>query len=87
MLIQPFVNYNLEDGWYLTSAPIITANWNADSSDQWTVPVGGGFGKIIKVGKLPINLQLQGFYNIEAPDAAGDWSLRFQFQFLFPKAK
>ena len=23
---QPFVNYNLDDGWYLTSSPIITAN-------------------------------------------------------------
>lgn len=24
---QPFINYNLSDGWYLTSAPIITADW------------------------------------------------------------
>ena len=35
---QPFVNYNLSDGWYLTSAPIITADWEADrSADTWTV--------------------------------------------------
>lgn len=27
---QYFVNYNLDDGWYLTSAPVITANWEAD---------------------------------------------------------
>jgi hypothetical protein len=27
MLLQPFVNYNLPDGWYLVSSPIITANW------------------------------------------------------------
>ena len=34
---QYFVNYNLPDGWYLTSAPIMTANWEADrSSDTWT---------------------------------------------------
>ena len=26
-LAQYFINYNLSDGWYLTSAPIITANW------------------------------------------------------------
>ena len=29
LLLQPFVNYNMEDGWYLVSSPIITANWEA----------------------------------------------------------
>jgi hypothetical protein len=33
MLIQPFVNYNLPDGWYPVSSPIITANGEADSDD------------------------------------------------------
>ena len=28
-LIQPFVNYNFEGGLYLTSAPILTVDWNA----------------------------------------------------------
>jgi hypothetical protein len=59
MLIQPFVNYNLPDGWYLTSAPIITANWEASSGDKWTVPLGGGVGKPFRLDKLPINTQLQ----------------------------
>ena len=27
LLIQPFINYNFPDGWYVTSSPIITANW------------------------------------------------------------
>jgi hypothetical protein len=44
MLIQPFVNYNLPDAWYLVSAPIITANWEASSNNTWTVPVGGVWG-------------------------------------------
>ena len=46
MLVQPFVNYNFKDGWYATSSPIVTANWKADSNDRWTVPLGGGLGKI-----------------------------------------
>jgi hypothetical protein len=85
MLIQPFVNYNLPDGLYLVSAPIITANWEASSGDKWTVPVGGGVGKLFKLDKLPINTQLQAFYNVERPQLAADWQLRFQLQFLFPK--
>ncbi|MGH7176083.1 MAG: neuromedin U, partial [Tepidisphaeraceae bacterium] len=64
MLIQPFVNYNLSDGWYLTSSPILTANWEADSDDVWTVPLGAGAGKIVKFGKLPVNISLQAYYNV-----------------------
>jgi hypothetical protein len=85
LLIQPFINYNLPDGWYLTSSPIITANWKADSGDKWTVPVGAGVGKLFRLGKLPVNIQLQALYNVEKPKDASDWQLRFQVQFLFSK--
>jgi hypothetical protein len=86
MLIQPFVNYNLAHGWYLTSAPIITANWKADSDNRWTVPLGGGLGKIIHIGREPLNVQLGAYWNAETPKNFGaDWQLRFQIQLLFPK--
>jgi hypothetical protein len=42
-------------------------------------------GKIVKLGKLPLNVQLSAYYNVVTPDNAADWQLRFQFQFLFPK--
>ncbi len=85
LLIQPFVNYNMADGWYLVFAPIITANWKADSDDTWTVPAGGGFGKVFRIGNQPMNAQVQAFYNIEHPQYGPEWSLRLQIQFLFPK--
>jgi hypothetical protein len=85
MLLQHFVNYNLPDGWYLTSAPIITVDWNADSGNRWVVPMGGGFGKIFRIGDQPMNAQFQAFYNVKSTDASGEWSIRFQVQFLFPK--
>jgi len=86
LLIQPIVNYNLSKGWYLTSVPIITANWEADSGNRWTIPIGGGAGKVQKFGKQPVNAQLQAFYNLDKPENTGaDWQLRFQVQLLFPK--
>lgn len=86
MVLQYFVNYNLPHGWYLTSAPILTADWKADSDNRWTIPVGGGIGKIQRFGKLPVNLQLGAYYNVVTPETSGaDWQLRFQIQFLFPK--
>ncbi len=82
---QPFVNYNLDDGWYLTSAPLITANWEADSDDTWTVPLGGGVGKIFRIGNQPMNVSAAAYYNVEKPDFGADWQMRVQVQFLFPK--
>jgi hypothetical protein len=87
-LVQPFINYNFDHGWYVSSAPIMTANWKADGNDNtFTVPMGGGFGRLIRVGKLPVNLQAQAFYNVVKPDddPTADWTLRLQMQFLFPK--
>jgi hypothetical protein len=86
-LLQPFINYNLPDSWYINSSPVITADWAADDSDdRWTVPIGGGVGKIFTIGKLPVNCSLATYYNVETPDNGGpDWQVRFQIQFLFPK--
>ena len=84
LLVQPFVNYNFEGGWYLTTSPIVTANWIAPSDQRWTVPVGGGFGRVFRLGDQPVNCSLQGFANVVRPDNGPTWSLRFQFQLLFP---
>ncbi len=84
-IIQPFVNYNFPEGFYLTSAPIATVDWKAESSQQWTVPLGGGVGKIFHLGKLPVNTQLSAYYNVVHPDDGANWQIRFQVQLMFPK--
>jgi hypothetical protein len=84
--VQYFVNYNLSNGWYLTSAPIVTANWAASSAKNvWTVPFGGGVGRIMKVGFQPINLQLSAYANAWYPSGTSPWGIRLQIAFLFPK--
>lgn len=80
---QAFFNYNFKKGWYAVSSPTIIANWRA-SGQKFIVPVGGGLGKVFKIGSLPINIQAQAFYNAIAPEEAGDFSARLQIQFLFP---
>jgi hypothetical protein len=85
--LQPFVNYNIPggDGLYIVSAPVVTASWKAESGQQWTVPLGAGVGKIIHFGKLPVNTQLDAYYNVARPDYVANWQIRFQMQFMFPK--
>ena len=84
-LLEPFVNYNLDKGWYLFTDMILTANWDADSGNQWTIPIGGGFGKMFKVRNQAMNSKLEAYYNVEKPSGAPDWLLSFTIQFLFPR--
>lgn len=86
-LFQYFVNYNLPNAVYLVSAPIMTADWKSPRGNQWVVPFGGGIGKVFKMGKQPININAQGYYNAVKPDGWGDYQMRIQVQFLFPIKK
>lgn len=83
LTVQPFFNYNFAGGWYATTSPIITANWQADS-DQWTVPFGGGMGRVFRIGSQPVNASLQAYWNAIKPEGAADWTLRAQMTLLFP---
>jgi hypothetical protein len=82
---QYFLNYNLPEGWYLTSSPITTADWEQSSDNKWTIPLGGGFGRLIRFGKQPVDFKLQGFSYLEKPEGGPDWSVQFAVKFLFPK--
>jgi hypothetical protein len=83
-LVQYFIVRQLGDGWYVNSAPIITVNWQAESGQQWVVPFGLGGGKLSFVGKLPLNIQAQVYYNVVKPDIGPDWQYRIQAQVLLP---
>jgi hypothetical protein len=83
-LTQPFANYNFGQGWYVGSAPIITASWPAVQNKAWTLPVGGQVGRVLKIGgKLPVNLSLGVYYNAVRPEFGSTWQLRTQITFIF----
>jgi hypothetical protein len=84
-LLQYFINYNLKHGYYLTSAPTLTANWNGGSSGTWTVPFGGGAGRIMKLGFQPVNISGSFYGNAAYPSGTSSWNAKFQIAFLFPK--
>ena len=85
MLFQYFINYNLKKGWFITWQPVLTANWEATNGGRWVVPVGGGVGRIMKVGFQPVLLTTQFYGNAVHPPGASPWSMKLQISFLFPK--
>jgi hypothetical protein len=97
MTFQYFVNYNLKKGWFLSSSPILTANWNnkapldaanggdTTSGGRWTVPVGGGVGRVTRLGFQPVNVALNFYGNVVHPSGASSWGMRFQIALLYPQ--
>jgi hypothetical protein len=77
LMLRGAFRRQLDNNWYLVSAPIITANWDAGSSDRWMVPLGGGIGKVLGSRSNSWALSLQAYANIIKPDAAPDWVVRF----------
>lgn len=50
------------------------------------MPVGGGFGKVFRIGKLPFNVNFGYYANVVRPDPGADWTLRLQIALLLPKS-
>lgn len=85
MDLNYFINFNFADGYYLTTSPNITADWTAESGQEWVIPFGFGLGKILKFRKRYLNVNLQGYYAVVTPAPASEWTIRAQISFLFPK--
>jgi hypothetical protein len=82
-LLEPFANYNFGHGWYVASAPIITDD-ETHAGRKWTVPVGLVGGRIIKLGgKLPVKIEIGGYYNVVTPQYGARWQLLTEVAAIF----
>jgi hypothetical protein len=81
--LNPFVFYNFAKGWYVVSSPVITADWTAQPGEKWTVPVGGGAGRIFKAGAQPLNARVQFWKDVKTPTFGQSWTMQAQIQVLF----
>lgn len=82
---QLAINYKLKNNWYLTTAPLIAANWESEPDNRWTVPLGGGIGRVFKLNKMAVAIDAGAYYNVEKPRFADDWYTQVLVNFLFPK--
>jgi hypothetical protein len=86
MNLQPIASIFLGDGWSVGYSGNILANWKADSGDIWTVPVGLGVGKVVKLGRLPVKLELSLQYMPVHPHETGQqWNVQVQVTPVLPK--
>lgn len=82
--VQYFINYNLPHGWYISVAPRLTGDWEIKQGNKWTVPFGGGVGKVLRMGPTALNIQVHGYGNVVKPTGGASATLRVQLQFVLP---
>jgi hypothetical protein len=81
--INPFLNFNFGEGWFVGADLITAASWDTPG-EKWTLPVGAQFGRLIRIAdKLPVNLLVGAYYNAVRPTGTGTWQLRTQVTFIF----
>jgi len=77
MTAQYFYAYGLGNGWQIASSPIITYDWEADSDDALTLPLGFGVAKTTKIGNTPWKFAFQIQKYVVQPDTFGpDWLVK-----------
>jgi len=87
MNIQYFFVYLPGHGWGIGTSPNMLVNWYAKkSANMVTFPIGLSVSKVIKIGPLPVKLQIQGQYMPVHPNAFGQkWNLQFAVTPVIPK--
>jgi len=83
--LQYFAVYITPSAWQFgVGTPIITANWEADDDDRWTVPIGPSIGKLFNVG-IPLQISLEASYAVIHPDTYGErWNFRLIVKPVIP---
>ena len=86
MNLQPIATIFFGEGWSIGYSGNILADWTAPSEDVWTVPVGLGLAKVVKLGRLPVKLQLSVQYMPVHPRISGqEWNVQVSITPVIPK--
>jgi hypothetical protein len=86
MNLQPIAAYFLPDSWSIGYSGNVLANWEADSGEVWTVPIGLGIGKVMKLGPVPVKFSLAAQWMPIHPDDFGQkWNIQVSISPVVPK--
>jgi len=82
--LEVFFAYGLGNGWQVISNPVIEYDWEGASDNQLLLPLGGGVSKTMRLGKMPLKMDMELQYYVISPDALGpQWLLSFSIAPVF----
>jgi hypothetical protein len=83
--LQPFLALATTRGVTYTIQSETTANWEAASGEQWTIPINLMVTKVVKLGHRPMQVGGGAGYFIDTPTGGAEWKIRTVVVLLFPR--
>ena len=83
--LQTLYYWSLDETTSIGAGPNVIANWEQNSDNTWTVPVGIGISKTLQFGNIPVRIGLEYHHTVIEPDdiPGSDYSVRF---YIIPAA-
>ncbi len=69
--LQLFYYYSITPTLSIGAGPNIIADFEADSGDKWTIPIGIGVGYTAQLGKIPVRFMVEYYGSVLRPDTIG----------------
>jgi hypothetical protein len=85
--IETSLSYDLPHGWYLLTAPTLSADWTQSRGDRWLVPFGGGAGRTLEIGKKAVDWNIALYSNAIRPADQPTWQISLQCTLLSPRGR
>jgi hypothetical protein len=85
MTLQPMLFYSIAPAKSIAYNAVISADWEASSSNRWTVPIGLSYNQTWDMGGgHGLDFIIGPYYNVVRPEGGAKWQLRFAVSWLFP---
>ena len=81
LFLQPFITYQLGDGWFVRSEPLMIFDWE---TNKHLLPVDGGIGRVFKIGPQYVNCFIEPAWNVSSDGPAPRYAITFGFSLLYP---
>ena len=81
LVLQPFITYQLGQGWFLRSEPQMVFDWETNKP---LLPVDFGIGRVFKIGQQYVNCFVEPAWNVTNDGPAPRYAITFGFALLYP---
>jgi hypothetical protein len=81
LVLQPFVTYQLGNGWFIRSQPQMLFNWK---TGKQLLPLDLGVGRVFKIGRQNVNIFVEPFWNISHDGPGPRYGFTFGVSLLYP---
>ena len=81
MILQPFVTYQLGNGWFVRSQPQMFFNWK---TGKQILPIDLGLGRVFRIGRQNVSCFVEPFWNISHDGPSPKYGIAFGVSLLYP---